>query len=225
MAIALDQVTNSTQTGVLDVLMAKVQQELDVQFQHKRITGPQFAEICLNILPSIVGQSIQYVTAVETANNQAMLINAQRLQVEAETLKAQVEKQILDSKLLLAAKELEQAQKQIDLLDAQLLRADIEKALIQAKVDTEKAQIVDIVNGLQVAGIVGKQKDLYAAQKEGFARDAEQKALKLMTDAWSIEKSTDPDAVDRNTNGLHDSNIKAVVEKAMAGIGVVPQPL
>ncbi len=219
MAITIEQITNNTDTGIFDVLLAKVQKHLDEQFQAKRVTSQQYAEVYLANMSNVLSQSIQFATAIETANNQAELIKAQTEQVEAEIAKSLVEKQLLDSKLLLAAKELIEADKKIQLLELQILRSDNENLLILAKVDTEKAQIVDTINGVPVAGVVGKQKALFDAQKSGFARDAEQKLLKIFVDAWSVDKSTDPDAIDRNLTGLYDTNIKQVVNKALEGIG------
>lgn len=64
-------------------------------------------------------------------------------------------------------------------------KADEEGDLLAQKVLTEVEQ----------TELVKKQQALYAKQTDGFDRDAEQKALKLWTDLWTIARSTDPDAV------------------------------
>ena len=207
MPVDVNQITNQTSTGVLDVLIAKVNHELSEQFQKRRINSDEYGQVYVSALNALIGQSIQYVTAIESANNQAALILAQKAQVEAET-------QLTNKKIL-------QAQKEIDLLDIQLQRANVEKALLEAKVNTEKAQYLDIVDGNPVGGIIGKQKSLYDSQSAGFLRDAEQKLLKILSDIWSVQKSVDP-AIDPLDTGMHDGNINVVAIKAIQGIGATP---
>lgn len=85
--------------------------------------------------------------------------------------------------------------------------------LVQKKV-TEEAQTVDGA----VAGVIGKQKALYQAQTDGFARDAEQKLSKIVADSWSVRRSTDETSI--APDGLDDTDIAQVLTKAAAGIGV-----
>lgn len=100
-----------------------------------------------------------------------------------------------------------------------------EKLLLAQKVETEKAQIDDTPTGGLVGtdfvtGIVGAQRLLYEAQKDGFARDAEQKLLKIMYDGWAVFRSTATDAPALPTEG-GDPGINAVLVKTKAGVGVV----
>jgi hypothetical protein len=87
----------------------------------------------------------------------------------------------------------QKADKEAELTDKQIEKTDAEICLLEAKCATEQAQIVDTVNGVPVVGLVGKQKNLYQKQADGFDRDAEQKALKLLVDMYSVAKSADPD--------------------------------
>jgi hypothetical protein len=93
-----------------------------------------------------------------------------------------------------------------------------EKDLLQQKAYTEMAQISNIVNGNTVTGVVGKQKELYQKQAEGFDRDAEQKLAKIYVDTWSVRRSTDPDATAAEPAGLGDGDINAVLDVARNGI-------
>jgi hypothetical protein len=63
-------------------------------------------------------------------------------------------------------------------------RTAAEVALLDQKTKTEKAQIMDDLSysGTLINGLVGKQKDLQTQQANGFIRDAEQKALKIILD-------------------------------------------
>ena len=94
---------------------------------------------------------------------------------------------------------------------------DAETGLIGQKKLTEEAQIKDVVSGSTVVGVVGKQKDLYSKQAEGFLRDAEQKGAKIIVDTWNLRQSTDGALAD--PAGLSDVSVKAVVDKLKAGIG------
>ena len=85
---------------------------------------------------------------------------------------------------------------------------------------TEKAQIADNVDGVAVTGVLGKQKSLYQAQTDGFARDAEQKLAKTFLDIWSVQRTTDEGFTVAGT-GLSNTEIGEVVTKAKQGIGVV----
>lgn len=114
-----------------------------------------------------------------------------------------------------------------DLTVNQAGKAANEIILLAQKTITELAQTSDTVptntdalnTSSVVAGSVGKQKNLYAAQTDGFARDAEQKLLRIMADAWAVDATTG-DATANATNKLDDANLGAVVTKAKAGVGL-----
>tara|TARA_B110000211_G_scaffold67659_1_gene78111 strand:+ start:647 stop:1666 length:1020 start_codon:yes stop_codon:yes gene_type:complete len=127
-----------------------------------------------------------------------------------------------------------QLAKQGLLVDAQTAKATQETAAVLAGVSkinkevevldqrkaTEKAQTVDTVDGVAVTGVLGKQKNLYQAQTDGFARDAEQKLTKTFLDIWSVQRTTDEGFTVTGT-GVTNAEIGEVVAKAKLGIGVV----
>jgi len=92
--------------------------------------------------------------------------------------------------------------------NANVSKAAAEITLLSKKSNTEDAQI----------DVIDKQKDLYTAQTNGFARDAEQKLAKIMADSWAVRRTTD-DATTVDGTGLTDGDIGDVIEKAKAGIG------
>lgn len=98
-------------------------------------------------------------------------------------------------------------------------KLDAEVDVLTEKKWNEQAQRLDTVNTLAVDGVLGKQKALYTAQTDGFARDAEQKLAKMMTDAWAVQRTTDNGISANATNKLDDANVGAVIAKAKAGIG------
>lgn len=115
---------------------------------------------------------------------------------------------------------------QVDLTASQKLKTDSEEILLAQKTITELAQTSDLLdittNALNTsttpAGTTEKQKDLFAAQTNGFARDAEQKLAKMMIDAWSVD-ATVGTASANSTNKLDDVSLGAVMAIAKTGIG------
>jgi len=118
-------------------------------------------------------------------------------------------------------------QEQRDLLASQILKTDGEEVLLAQKTITELAQTSDTLdtstNALNTStttsGTTEKQKDLFEAQTNGFARDAEQKLAKMMIDAWAVD-ATVGTATANTTNKLDDTSLGAVVTIAKTGIGV-----
>ena len=102
------------------------------------------------------------------------------------------------------------------------LKIDAEIGLLTQKTYTEEASTKDTVgptgSTYSVSGMILKQKDLYTAQKEGFARDAEQKLSKIVADAWSVRSSVDPDTMTEPA-GIADTDVSAILAVAKTGIG------
>lgn len=100
------------------------------------------------------------------------------------------------------------------------LRMDAEKDLLIQKKATETAQTNG--TGVTTDSVIGKQNALYTAQTEGFARDAEQKAAKIMIDTWSVRRTTDDATVVDAVNKLNDATIGKSVTALLTGINVTP---
>lgn len=103
------------------------------------------------------------------------------------------------------------------MVQSQTMRTNEEKSLLIQKTATEKAQTIAL--GVDDNSVIGKQKLLYTAQSNGFIRDAEQKAAKLMVDTWSVRRTTDEGTVVDATNKLNDTNVGRAVDKLLTGIG------
>lgn len=115
-----------------------------------------------------------------------------------------------------------------DMILGTTLKVAGETSLLAQKTVTERAQTSAV--GVDADSVVGKQKALYGAQTEGFARDAEQKAAKLLVDTWSVRRTTDEGTIagqakDANgnpigvDNRLGDADISRVVTKLLQGVG------
>lgn len=104
-----------------------------------------------------------------------------------------------------------------DVLMETKLKTAMETSLLGQKVATEKAQTVGA--GVDADSVIGKQKNLYQAQTDGFKRDAEQKAAKLLVDAWNVRRTTDSGTVADATNMLNDATVGRAVKAMLSGVG------
>lgn len=140
-----------------------------------------------------------------------------KLQIEAQTeLTAQQKLNAITENTVLIAQECK-LRAEFDLLMANVLKSGQETSLLTQKVATEKAQILAM--GVDDNSVVGKQKLLYQAQTDGFKRDAEQKAAKLMVDTWNVRRTTDEGTVADNVNKLNDVAVGRAVDKLLSGVG------
>ena len=165
----------------------------------------------------------------QTAN---LVLEASNIPIQGNLVNKQIDK--LSEDIIASSAQRAQLTKQGNLLDAQTLKAAQDTAAVLASIGkinkevevldqrkaTEKAQIADTVDGASVTGVLGKQKNLYQAQTDGFARDAEQKLTKTLLDIWSVQRTTDEGFTVTGT-GVTNTEIGEVVAKAKLGIGVV----
>lgn len=106
---------------------------------------------------------------------------------------------------------------EFDLVRSNTLRTDAETELVTQKRATELAQTQG--TGVTLDSVIGRQKALYQAQADGFKRDAEQKAAKIMIDTWSVRRTTDETGTQPSTdNRLRDTDIGIAVSKLLAGL-------
>jgi hypothetical protein len=182
--------------GVFDQLMVSVDAHLSREFKANRIKGTDYAQVYVGSMSAAMQNAVQLLLGKQAADKQAELLASQTL-TEAYTL----------SKLL---------PEQVSKLAAEI-------ALLEQKKSTEEAQIKDIVDDLEVVGVIGKQKLLYGKQTDGFDRDAEQKAAKMMIDTWAIRVSAGASEGVVPTNmGGSQANIRLAVDDMLKGIGVEP---
>lgn len=105
---------------------------------------------------------------------------------------------------------------EFDLIVANTLKSAQETTLLAQKVTTERAQTTAL--GVDDNSVLGKQKILYQAQTDGFKRDAEQKAAKVLVDTWNVRRTTDEGTVADATNMLNDAAVGRAVTKLLSGV-------
>lgn len=149
------------------------------------------------------------------------VLKKQAIQIDAQTDKVIKDTELGVIQLDLANKELLVKEKSIDLLIAQAAGQVSQNRLYDQKTVTEKAQTDPSVIGTN--SVIHRQNQMMQAQADGFKRDAEQKAAKIMIDTWSLRKNSDPDDAGTavsNVNKLENVNIGLAVQKLLGGIDI-----
>lgn len=238
--VPLSDLTQTTLdgSGVFDTLMRSMKAHLEAEYQNGRIKGAEYSTVYLGSLTAVLDASLNFLLQREKVALEAELMAQQVLVAQAEVAKANAQVQVALAEVEKARVELEilgltkdkipteiavlQAQKckldaEFDLTKEQTLKAAQETTLLAQKVVTEKSQVSSI--GIDADSVVGRQKALYQAQTNGFARDAEQKAAKLLADTWNVRRTTDEGTVADGVNMLNDATVGRAINKMLQGVG------
>ena len=198
-----------TGTGAFDVLMRALKEHLDTEYRAGRISGSDYANVYLGGLNQVMQTALAFVLQSQKAGLEAELIAKQIELVNQQRINAEVEMQVLQAQVC-------KLQAEFDLIQEQKLKGAAETALLTQKVVTERAQTLAV--GVDADSVLGKQKALYQAQTDGFKRDAEQKAAKLMVDSWNVRRTTDEGTVADGVNMLNDAAVGRAVTKLLNGV-------
>lgn len=226
-------------TGIFDELMTAANAHLTYQWEQDRITGSSYAEVYLGQLTAVLGQAVLFLTErdktylnnllvqaqIKLADAQVALAEQELLNKQQELLNAQKQMELMEQQIQLAEKQVELTDKELlvkdkemQLLDKQIAVQEASADLTRQKIKTEMAQISDSVDGVSVTGILGAQIALYKQQRDGFLRDAEQKALKIVADTWITRKTVD-DGTPLPT-GFDTAAVDAFTRKVADGVQV-----
>ena len=211
MTISTSDLTAATVdgTGVFDVLMKAAAAHLEQEFGKNRIKGAEYSEVYLGTMSQVLQTATQFLLTKTKADLEAQLLTKQIALVEQQRLNAVTENTVL------VAQECK-LRAEYDLTMASILRTNEEIALLTQKTATERAQTTAL--GVDGDSLLGRQKALYQAQSDGFKRDAEQKATKIMVDSWNVRRTTDEGTVADGTNMLNDQAVGRAVTKLLAGV-------
>lgn len=231
--VTLPQLTTAKMDGegVFDVLMRSMKEHLESEFTRGRIKGPEYATVYLGSLEPVLQAALQFLLQKDKTALEAQLLEVQLQVAQVQLLTAQVEKQKAEAELLVIQQQLPKILAEIAVLNSTKCKLDAEFDVLQEtklktaqetqlliwKVVSEKAQTTAL--GVEADSVIGKQKLLYAAQTDGFKRDAEQKATKIMVDSWNVRRTTDEGTVADATNMLNDAAVGRAVNALLAGIG------
>lgn len=240
---------DKTSRGAFEELMRSVNSHLEDQLEKGNITKQQYASMYSGALASTMSEASKYVLSYMTTNqqiklldwqikeaeNRASLVAEQILQLKEQTsliskqielaeleksIKVAQEDQILKETLLTEARTITEGYN-ATLTNNNASRTSSEKAVLDQKLLTEQAQIKDSINGVDVAGIIGRQRSLYENQAEGYIRDAEQKAAKIFMDSFNTRTSIETtEATEPSDATLTGIQIKSVLNQLRKGVGV-----
>ena len=164
-----------------------------------------------------------------TEENKVIPYNIERIQAEIANMTRQsdiLEKELeikisslalQDKQLLLADAELEVRKLELEVKRAEVESAQAQAQLYAAKVLTENAQTMDAAHPNSV---LGSNIAVLRAQAAGYARDAEQKAAKILVDAWNVQRNTDESISANAANLLYDTSIGKAVSAMLRGAGI-----
>ena len=164
-----------------------------------------------------------------TEENKVIPYNIERIQAEIANMTRQsdiLEKELeikisslalQDKQLLLADAELEVRKLELEVKRAEVESAQAQAQLYAAKVLTENAQTMDAAHPNSV---LGSNIAVLRAQAAGYARDAEQKAAKILVDAWNVQRNTDESIQANAANLLYDTSIGKAVAAMLRGAGI-----
>ena len=232
-------------SGVYDVLMRATKVHLEAEYTSNRINGKDYATVYLGSMQHTLDAALQFLLQNQKIALEAQLLEKQIELAEVEVQKAQAELEILKLNQTKIPAEIALLQAQTGLVNQQKENATIEYTVLQAqkckldaeydvlleqkvktttetslltqKVVTERAQTS--ATGVEADSVVGKQKALYAAQTNGFTRDAEQKVAKILADTWNVRRTTDDGTSANDTNMLSDVVVGRAISKLLTGVG------
>lgn len=174
-----------------------------------------------NMMPEQLAQIQEQVKLTTqqtgTAAQQELLLAAQTTQAGNQATLLTKQEELVDEQVL-DAKDKAKAIPLYPLTVASIAKVEAEESLLSARKDTEDAQTIGTKD--TTGGLLGSQMNLLYTQKEGFLRDAEQKAAKIQSDAFAIAHSITPESHVPSTYGFGASNSTLVIDKLNAGIGV-----
>lgn len=236
-------VTEQKQTDLMQSQIDKVDKEIELQEEAKYIARAQVTDD-LTVPPSTI------VDAQGVLGGQIDNLVKEGLQIDANTALINSNKSKVDYEVTnLYPEQLTKLQEEVDLLQSQDLKVqsdklavdqqtsnlaaealnipkaglklDAEKSLLDQKTTTETAQTQQSI--ADADSVIGKQKELYTAQTDGFARDAEQKGVKIISEMWGVgatiaDDGTLPDVI----NPTGQDGLGKALEKLLNGISVNP---
>ena len=172
-------------TGTFDVMMCGFKAHLREEYDANRISGAEYTKAFIALTESAMGNAVQFLMGRDGAFWQAVIAQSQAItaRVQLETAKVQYAQVLLEAL---------NAKANYALTKLKLATEDVSFAVGQEQLEVQRAQTLDVrSDSTPVTGVLGKQKELYAQQITSYQRDAEVKAAKLFTDAWTVQKTID----------------------------------
>lgn len=201
-ALSIDELTEGKVggSGTFDRVMSSIKEHLGEQFSRERITGDQYTKAYIELTSAALSSGLQFLLQKDQAKWSAVLVQLQARKAEIEAVTARLG-------LETAKYQLVAARAQAEILEGQYVLTQLQIANEVAKYDATYAQkdlLVEQLEGARaatrdtlsdgttpVAGMMGKQKELYDEQIQSYIKDARYKGAKMFADAWIAQKTID----------------------------------
>ena len=229
-----NELTNSDLTtgqvggaGTFDQLMNSIRAHLKTEYEANRITGAEFTKAYIAMTQSALGGAVQYLLgrdqsywAAISAKMQVKIATTQLVteRVKLEIAKAQLQSQRYEAlnqeagyalvKMKLSTESMAYCLAKFNLDQM----APVQLASAREQMEAVRAQTSDTrTDGSTIiAGLMGKQKDLYSQQITSYKRDGEVKAAKLFTDAWITQKTIDEGLLP--PNAFNNASLEVILQ-------------
>lgn len=194
-------------SGTFDTLMSGIDAHLKREYDAGRITGAEYSKAYVALTEAALSNATQFLLAREQAywqaqgakyQAQAQMFSVVSTKVGVETAKVQLQLasyQALGAEADYALTKIKLATEDVSYGTAKYALTNIapeQLKLVKEQAEAQRAQTLDTrSDGGTVVGVLGKQKDLYTQQVTSYQRDAEVKAAKIFTDAWTVQKTID----------------------------------
>jgi hypothetical protein len=181
--------------------MASAKAHLIVEFDENRISGAEYTKAYIALMELCMSNATQFVLQREN-----IFWESQKSQIEAVTGRATLEKERLNAaaaSILANTAKASYAKEVLSLANAEVAydqgKYQLDNLLpkqgnlLDEQVEGARAQTLDTrTDGVTlVAGVVGKQKDLYTQQITSYQRSDETKTAKILADTWITQKTID----------------------------------
>lgn len=205
-------------SGTFDVLMTGYKAHLMEEFKANRISGAEYTKAFIALTGNAMSGAIQYLLGRDGAYWQAVAGQAAAItaRVQLATAKAQYAATVLEaltSRANYALTKLKLATEDVQFATGEYQLYNIlpqQRLLLVEQTEVQRAQTLDTrLDGNTVVGVLGKQKDLYTQQITSYQRDAEVKAAKIFSDAWTVQKTIDEGLLP--PNGFTNANLDTIL--------------
>jgi hypothetical protein len=139
-------------SGAFDKFMGSVNQHIEAQFDARRITSDEFAQVYTASINTVLQNGVQFALSKDQAKWSAQQAKSQALLAHIEVGKAKVSMERIKAETALAFAQLEQAQASMALTKIQLVNEDAKNCLINEQIKTAKYQNTYMLP-LQKAGL------------------------------------------------------------------------
>lgn len=164
--ISINDLTSSelsgTGTGVFDILIKKVNAELESQFVKGYLKGGEYAQVYVGSLNTVMSQSIQFMLSKDKINAELELIELQKQQQVTVNEKLKIEKEILAIQKQITELQRTEASTRNELLQLEKITVGKQQTLLDKQILVEDQRRLNMgQEQLQITA----QKDLLLQQK------------------------------------------------------------